>query len=288
MTVASSEPASPGADGVASVCGPAEETTVHTRLLRLALGLTESRGYWEHIDPAIPAPRRAAIAFEQRWFGGKSLPWVRVLLANFAARYDAFPDALRVLRAWSGMDAATRQVICHIHLQLSDPMYRRFTGEFLPQRRSAGDGPWTADGRGPIGAGGLAHVDRDSTLRWLRQEFPGRWSDATQVQFASKLLSAASEAGLVSAKRDPRTLPLPKVTDAALGYVLHLLRATRITGTLTDNPYLASLGLTDEFLDGRLRHLPGVTFCRMGSLTEFDWNARDLPAWAQMQGLVPR
>lgn len=266
---------------------PAEETTVHTRLLRLALGQPESRSYWEHIDPGVPPPRRAAIAFEQRWFGGKSLPWVRVLLANFAARYDAFPDALRVLRAWSGMDAATRQVICHIHLQLSDPMYRRYTGEFLPQRRNAIDGPRPLDVASQ-GGGGAAHVDRDSTLRWLRQEFPGRWSDATQVQFASKLLSAASEAGLVSPKRDPRTLPLPKVTDAALGYVLHLLRGTRIAGTLTDNPYLASLGLSDGFLDGRLRQLPGVNFRRMGGLTEFDWNAADLPSWAQAQGLVLR
>ena len=268
---------------------PVEETTVHTRLLRLALGQPESRAYWEHIDPGVPPPRRAAIAFEQRWFGGKSLPWVRVLLANFAARYDAFPDALHILRAWSGMDAATRQVICHIHLQLSDPMYRRYTGEFLPQRRSAGDGPrpMPIDVSGQDG-GGVAHVDRDSTLRWLRQEFPGRWSDATQVQFASKLLSAASEAGLVSPKRDPRTLPLPKVTDAALGYVLHLLRGTRIAGTLTDNPYLASLGLNDGFLDGRLRQLPGVKLRRMGGLTEFDWNAADLPSWAQAQGLVLR
>jgi hypothetical protein len=128
----------------------------------------------------------------------------------------------------------------------------------------------------------------EAGFHWLRQEFPGRWSDATQVQFASKLLSAASEAGLVSPKRDPRTLPLPKVTDAALGYVLHLLRGTRIAGTLTDNPYLASLGLSDGFLDGRLRHLPGVKLRRMGGLTEFDWNAADLPSWAQAQGLVLR
>ena len=36
-------------------------------------------------------------------------------------------------------DPATRQVICHWHAQLSDPIYRRFTGEFLIERRTLKD-----------------------------------------------------------------------------------------------------------------------------------------------------
>ena len=112
-----------------------EVTDIHTRILRLALGLAESRGYWEHIDPAVPESDRALVAFEQRWFGAKSLNCVRYVLGNMKARYDAFPRALAVLMRWRGMDLATRQAICHVHLQLSDPMYRRFTGSFLLERR---------------------------------------------------------------------------------------------------------------------------------------------------------
>jgi hypothetical protein len=59
-------------------------------------------------------------------------------------------------------------------------------------------------------------VDRNVTLRWVKNAYPDRWSEATYVQFASKLLSAASEAGLISPKRDPRSLLFPKVTDTAL------------------------------------------------------------------------
>ncbi len=62
-----------------------EETVVHTRILRLALGIEESRAYWTHVDPTLPAAPRAIQAFEQRWFGAKSLHRVRTLLANFAA-----------------------------------------------------------------------------------------------------------------------------------------------------------------------------------------------------------
>lgn len=244
---------------------PSEATEVHTRILRLALGIEESRSYWEHVDPEVPVAERPLLAFEQRWFGSKSLERVRFLLSNLADRYDRFPEALAVLTRWRSMDAATRQVLCHWHLQLSDPLYRRFSGTFLVERRGLQD----------------VKLDRDVVLRWVKNEFPDRWAEATAVQFASKLLSAASEAGLVSPKRDPRTLLFPKVTDLALAYLLHLLRGIRFQGTLTENPYLASVGLTEGFLDQRLRVLPSITFRRMAHLTEFEWAAPSLDAWAK-------
>lgn len=242
-----------------------EATAIHTQLIRFALGVEESRSYWEHADPALPAAGRAMVAFEQRWFGSKSLERVRFLLASFAKRYDAFPEALAVLRRWRSMDAPARQVVCHWHLQLSDPLYRRFTGEFLVARRGM---------REP-------RIDRDGVLRWLKAELPGRWAEATAVQVASKLLSATSEAGLISPKRDPRALLLPKVPDVALGYLLHLLRSLRFAGTLTENPYLASVGLSEGFLEQRLRALRGVTFRRLGSVTELEWDAATLTEWAE-------
>jgi hypothetical protein len=247
------------------VARPSEAVEVHTRILRLALGVEESRSYWEHVDPAIPPAARAMVAFEERWFGAKSLERVRYLLAAFLPRYDAFPEALVVLRRWRSMGATTRQVLCHWHLQLSDPMYRAFTGTFLVERRGMHD----------------AKVDRDVTLRWVKNTYPERWSEATCVQFASKLLSAASEAGLLSTKRDPRTLLLPKVPDLALAYLLYLLRGVGFAGTLTENPYLSSVGLTEGFLDQRLRALPSVTFRRMAHLIEFEWGAPSLTAWAE-------
>jgi hypothetical protein len=244
---------------------PAEETVVHARLLRLALGVEESRAYWEHVDPNVAPDQRPMIAFEERWFGAKSLERIRFLLPNFAHRYDGHRAALEVLRRWRSMDPSTRQAVCHVHLQLSDPLYRRYTGVFLVERRGLSE----------------PKVDRDATLRWVKSTYPDRWADSTNVQFASKLLSAASEAGLVSAKRDPRALLYPKVPDLALEYVLYLLRETRIEGTLVDNLYLASLGLTDGFLDQRIAKLPNVRLHRMGLLFEFEWAHPSLTAWAE-------
>ena len=254
-------PAAPA--GTTPAHQPSEATEVHTRLLRLALGTEDSRRYWEHVDPSVPPAARATLAFEQRWFGAKSLERVRYLVAAFQARYDAFPDALAALRRWRTMDGASRQVLCHWHLQLADPIYRRFSDELLNLRRSLPG----------------AKIDRDAALRWVKTEYPGRWGEATNVQFASKLLSAALEAGLVS-KRDPRSLLSPKVPDQALAYLLYLLRGTGIAGSLTDNPYLRSVGIDQDVLVTRARALPGVTVHRMQHLVDFQWSHPDLATWA--------
>jgi hypothetical protein len=243
---------------------PGEGLQVHTGILRIALGVEDSRSYWEHVDPTVPHVQRASLAFEQRWFGNRSLDRIRFLLSNFALRYDAYPEAFSVLRRWRAMDTSVRQTICHWHLQLSDPIYRRFAGQFLVERRGLRD----------------PKVDRAVVLRWVKTQFPERWSESTCVQFASKLLSAASEAGLVTSGRDPRALLFPKVPDVALAYLLHVLRSVRFAGTFAENPYLASVGLTDGFLDQRLRGLRGLRYRRMGDLTELDWEAPTLGAWA--------
>ncbi len=243
----------------------AETTDLHTGILRLALGIEESRAYWEHADPAtLPAAatQRAVIALEQRWFGAKTPARIRFVLGNLAARYDQFPDALTVLHRWPAMDPATRQVICHWHLQLSDPIYRRFTGQFLVERRQQSG----------------ADLDRSVVLRWVQREFPDRWSAATCIQFASKLLSAASEAGLVSPRKDPRKLLLPRVPDLALSYLLYLLRSVHFEGTLLDNPYLLSCGI--DAADRRLATVPGLSVGRMGDLLDVEWQCPDLATWA--------
>jgi hypothetical protein len=238
---------------------PAEVTQVHTRLLKCSLDLEESRAYWHH---STVSPITAERAFTEYWFGARSLPRVALLLTNFRARFDAYPAALAVLQRWPDMDLATRRAICHWHLQLSDPLYRAFTGTYLLARHRP-------------------HVSRDAVIAWVGEQGPGRWTMATQIQFASKLLTAANAAGLVIGIRDPRPLAVPPIPNDALAYLLHLLRDLQFTGTLLDNPYLASVGLTGPELDARLRALDTLTFRRQGALVELEWAYADLRTWAQ-------
>ncbi|MFS8071304.1 MAG: DUF1819 domain-containing protein, partial [Byssovorax sp.] len=214
-----------------------EAVDVHTRILRVTLAEPECRAYWENVDLAVPPAQRAAVAFEQRWFGAKSMARVQTLLAALADRFDAFPESLAVLRAWPELRAPARVLVCHLHLQLTDPVYRAFTGDFLVKRRASGH----------------PTIGRDQVERWVHETWGDRWAAATRLKFASNLLTAAGEAGLVAGRRDPRALATPRISDEGLGYVLYLLRDAVPEASLVDNPYVASLGLTREALVDRLR-----------------------------------
>ena len=251
---------------------PHEATEVHTRLLKCALEVEDSRAFWAHADATTNAT--AQQAFDEYWFGARSLARIEVLLTNMRARFTAFPAALDVLHCWPHMSPDARRIVCHWHLQLADPLYRRFTGTYLVARR----------------AGPRPEVTRDLVVGWVGQQGPGRWTMSTRIQFASKLLSAAYSAGLVTSNRDPRPLARPRVPDDALEYLMYLLRETTFEGSLLDNLYASSVGLEGCFLEDRLRTLPGLGFKRQGDLTDFGWRHNTLLTWADvnLSGGEPR
>ena len=240
-----------------------EETRVHTRLVEYALHVEDARAYWGRVSSENGVSSRKA--FEEFWFGARSLRRTDIILRNMRARFDAFPPSLTVLGRWTAMEPETRRLVCHWHLQLSDPLYRSFSGSFLPDRRDEG----------------RTHVSRDLVASWVKKKGEGRWGTATCLQFASKLLSAALSAGLVAGKRDPRKVVIPRVPDPALEYLLYLLRDVRFEGTLLGNPFLRSVGLGGRDLDRRLESLPSLRFRRQGDLVDFGWKCSNLEEWGR-------
>lgn len=236
---------------------------MHTRILRCTLVTDDSQAYWRHVDPSVPLERRARAAFEGRWFGLKSEARVETLIRNMTERFDAFPESLGLLHALPSVPASLRPWICHLHTQLSDPLYRLFTGEYLPERR----------------AQGLCTLERDAVARWVESLDPGRWSIITCRKFATNLIATAVEAGLLDHRRDPRTLPAVQAPDQALGYALYLLRTVRFTGALGQDPYLRSLGADREALPAILRRVPGITYHRLGQIEDIHWDYPSLRAW---------
>lgn len=244
---------------------PSEVKVIHSQLLRVTLEAEHAQAYWIHARPELSIEQEAALAFGEYWFGVKSMPRVRNLLGAFRTRYAAYPEALAALRAWSDIDRDSRDVVGHWHLQLSDPLYRIFTGEFLPHRRLRGRGD----------------VNRDAVLTWIAAlDGEGRWSAATRVGFASKLMSAAHAAGIIEGIKDPRPITSPRVPVKALAYLLYLLRSLEFEGSLHDNPYLRSLGLEGRALEDRLRTVTDVGYRRVGDLVDFEWKYNGLPGWA--------
>jgi hypothetical protein len=250
---------------------PQEVTEVHTRLSKCALEVDNSRAFWARSDEGTAV--NAQLAFDEYWFGARSLARVKILVTNMRARFGAFPSALATLHSWEQMSPDTRRVICHWHLQLTDPLYRRFTGAYLAERRY-----WLRP-----------EVTRDLVVGWIGDQAGGRWKMSMRLELASKLLAAAHSAALVTTIRDPRPLGVPRVPDEALEYLLYLLRETEFQGTMLDNPYLRSVGLEGAILDERLRRLPGLAFKRQGDLVDFGWKYSNLRMWADanLRGAQP-
>jgi len=247
---------------------PREEERLHTRVLKCTLEIANSRIFWA--ESGSEQPIKAETAFEAGWFGNRSLTRLRELLTNLRARYGVFPMALQVLHRWQGMGGDTQKLICHWHLQLSDPLYRQFSASFLPDRQLQGQ----------------ATISKQQVVTWLGEAGGGRWSGSTRLQLASKLLSTAHSAGLIQGRRDPRPIVFPLVPDDALTYLLHLLREVDFQGTLLANPYLRSVGLEGGLLNDRLKRLPDLSFGRQGDLVDMGWKYRDLMDWAAQSGLT--
>lgn len=250
---------------------PAETREFHTRLVKCALAVEESRAYWDRVRTG-GAPMSKKVAFEQFWFGAKSLSWVKEIVAVLRARFDGVPGALAVLAHWPDMPPETRSVICHWHTQFTDPLYRAFAGDFLVARRGAL----------------RPEVGRPAVLAWVTEFGPSGWSLPTRKQLASKLLTTGLAAGLISGRRDPRRLTYPRVQDDALAYLLHFLRGVTFEGSFLDNPYLRSVGLEGAALEARLRGLPSLHFRRIGDVVDFGWRYPNLTAWADAEILSHR
>ncbi len=90
----------------------AEATELHTRLLKTTLLVEESRAYWQR-GGSVRDDQAIKTAFENSWFGAKSLPRVEVIIRNMRVRYLAFPEALHALSRWRKMDPESRTLICH-------------------------------------------------------------------------------------------------------------------------------------------------------------------------------
>jgi hypothetical protein len=220
----------------------------------------DCQAYWLRTRPDVLAAERARVAFEERWFGTKSEARVRTIMTDMLERFDAYPEALALLRRLGMVPALVRPWICHVHTQLADPVYRRFSGEFLPARRDQG----------------YTQVDRESVARWVQETWPERWSSTTCLKFGSNLLSTAYDAGLLTDRRDPRKLAPPSPPREIVSYAFYLLRGLDFEGTITDNRTMRSMGVSLDSLRLLGGSLPALRVVELGGAFEITWEAPDL------------
>ncbi len=243
-----------------------ESTVLHKDLQRSALLVEDSVSYWEHIDPRSAMPDRVLEARRDRWFGSKvQANVVGARLRDLAARFDAYPHALRMLQSVT-VPVELRPLVCHVHLALADRRYRRFTCEYLAQRRERA-----------LGAPDVAHI-----ADWLRASEPSFYYPAAFDGLAPRLLATAREAGLVDDDGTPRELGPTEVPPHATAYVLYLLREVRFAGTLRENAYLRGLGIVGEKdIAAAIEAAPGIREVTRGRGRSVAFEEAGLLEWGE-------
>ena len=205
-----------------------EVNTPHTGLLRLGLALPQSVIFWERAaeETAVKALQDQAVA--QQWFDGLSDTRTRYIIGQLSKRFPF--EARRALAFGEGLEPHQAQLRCHWHLQLTDPIYRRFTSEYLFNC-------WTSP---------HASVELEGVITWVSGlPLAKDWKKVTVRRMGSGLLSAATEAGLCqgSGKKE-KALRVPRVEPEDRDYLRNLLSQAEASASLS--LYLRSVGQSME------------------------------------------
>lgn len=201
-----------------------EVVTPHTGLLRYGLAVEQSKVFWQKADQDWPLGELRQRAVRQSWFPGLSPTRTRYVVAQQMKRFPL--EARKLLRFAAFEEDHRNRLVCHWHLQVTDPVYRDYTAGFLLHR-------WTTLD---------THVSLESTIRWVeKQPLAAGWQPITVRRLASGLLSAATEAGLcVGIGKEERTLRLPPVDRQDRSYLAGLLKIADALGNA--KTYLMSVG----------------------------------------------
>lgn len=240
-----------------------EATKIHTRMINDTLLEERSQSFWKNID-LDNKQNLVEVAYNNYWFGSANKATIKRTLNNFHVRYSAFPHCLAALKKWEDIDIKERALVCHWHMQLSDVLYRRFTSEFIPSRFIYKP----------------AAFHKDQVQQWVYGFMGEKWAGSTQAQMASKMMSTIRSVGYVS--KDSKTiieLRYPTVNQRALQYLLYALREITFQGSILENPYLKSVGLTGSFLISQINQTTTISVNQLADVTSLEWKYPNLLGW---------
>ena len=206
----------------------------HTTMIRMAARINESKTYLINYSEALNRSELKNSAWNESWFGFLGDSIFAVLISGLYNRFGQFPKQVSVLKQWinSGIEHYDFNLVCHLHIQLTDPYYRWLTGEYLPERCNSGLGTFNAD---LIQADFAAYSTKKMKSNTCRR-------------LLSNLLSSAVECGLLSGKAQ-RQFETPIVSSKLFGYLVYTLQEFNFPmSDLRESPYIQSICSDQEKL----------------------------------------
>ena len=202
-------------------------TKEHTTMIRMAARINESKIYVQNYSESSTQTELKKAAWDESWFGFLGDSIFAVLISGLYNRFGQFPKLISVLKEWinAEMEHYDFNLVCHLHIQLTDPYYRWLTGEYLPERLDAGLGSFNAD---LIQPNFVAYSTKELKANTFRR-------------LLSNLLSSAVECGLLSGKAQ-RQFETPIVSTKFFGYLVYTLQEFNFPmSDLRESPYIKSI-----------------------------------------------
>lgn len=208
-----------------------EVSQEHTGLLRMGLEVDSSVTFWNQASPGESPSARHARAISEGWFSRPSEARLKYLLTELGKRFP--DDVLPALKSWKPEQESQSALVCHWHLQWSDPLYRAFCTDFWVSRWASPE----------------STIDNHAVQGWLEKRGNhADWSPSTTRRLASGLLSAATDAGLCKgAGKNLRELRVLQASPSSLDYLKAFLsQQSQDQRPVSEDPYLCGISITER------------------------------------------
>ena len=227
-------------------------TTEHTTMIRMAGRISESKTYIQNFSEGLTNKALKEAAWNENWFGFMGDSIFSCMMTGLFRRFGEYPKLTKILQQWidAGIEHYDFRLICHLHIQLSDPYYRWLTGEYLPDREQSNLGEFNAD---------LIHVD-------FAKQSTKELKANTSQRLLKNLIRSADECGLLSGTVNKK-IECPIVSTKFFAYIIYVLQEFSFPmSELPESPYIKSVCHDEEKLKRLL-----IEGQRLG-WWEFNWD----------------
>ncbi|MGK5091068.1 BrxA family protein [Deltaproteobacteria bacterium TL4] len=213
-------------------------TQAHTDIMRITARLEETRAYIRNFEETATTAELKTRAWEGQWFGfiPESI-FIRLMPALYN-RYGQYPQLMEVLKKWLslGLESHDFKLICHLHLQLTDPYYRWVSGQCLPSRYREG----------------LYEINNTILVSLLKNEIAAELKSNSLQKLARNILTTIRDVGLLKGTQN-KSMTTPVVSVEFLGYLLYTLSKLGYpVADIPASPYIQSLFRDRETFQGLL------------------------------------
>ena len=212
-----------------------EQQKIQTTIIKEELWTKETRLFWK--NKPLLAEKKYSIIQENDWFQYPSENKYKTIIKALKRRFASYPILWDTLNIWEDkMSEQDATHVCHIHLSLTDALYRRF-GTYIQNQDDAN-----------------IFVSRQRAEQYISTITQGRWKENTLKKITQNIINIYIDIGRLKKvdKEDLSIHPISISTEVTEYLFYVLLELGYENKDIFSNHYWNSFGISSE--DLHLKH----------------------------------